>query len=159
MTGYLSRNGAVRGTALVFAAAMSALVAAAPTWTVATATADPESATLCPEGALTSVPDGRLQCRAGMWQPRADRNPAAQWLTYGPPVTLSGTRRPDPEIAAGTWLAQPQEPRTRCRVEQLPAADAPELTTGNPGQPITVQFSPMLDSVTLSGDCLWRRVG
>lgn len=155
MTRYVSRKGAVRGIAMAFAVASAAM----PICADGTATADPQSAKLCPEGALTAVPDGRLQCRAGMWQPRADRNPDAQWLTYGPPITLSGQSQRDPDIAAGTWVAQPQEPRTRCRAEQWRDTDASEVTIGAPGQPITVRFSATLDSITLSGDCLWRRVG
>lgn len=124
----------------------------------ATAVADPQSSTLCPEGARTSVPDGRLQCRAGMWQPRADKSPAVQWLTYGPPITLSGEHGDNPDIAAGTWLAQPQEPKTRCRAAPQSADATASVTTGDPGQSITVQLSPTMDSVTLSGDCLWRRI-
>ena len=119
--------------------------------TAPAALADPQSSSLCPEGALTSVPDGRLQCRAG------------QWLTYGPPLTLSGTGRRNPEIASGSWIGRPQEPRSRCRAEQVPLAGQPQsqppaVTTGDPGQPLSMQVPPMLYSITLSGDCLWQRV-
>ncbi len=134
--------------------------------TAPAAVADPQSSSLCPEGALTSVPDGRLQCRAGQWQPSTNVNPAVgQWLTYGPPLTLSGTGRRNPEIASGSWVGRPQEPKSRCRAEQVPLAgppqtepESPEVTTGDPGQPLNMQVPPTLYSITLSGDCLWQRV-
>ncbi|HNM85291.1 MAG: hypothetical protein U0Q20_06990 [Mycobacterium sp.] len=132
--------------------------------TAPAALADPQSSSLCPEGALTSVPDGRLQCRAGQWLPSTNVNPAAgQWLTYGPPLTLSGTGRRNPEIASGSWIGRPQEPRSRCRAEQVPLAGQPQsqppaVTTGDPGQPLSMQVPPTLYSITLSGDCLWQRV-
>lgn len=139
------------------ACAVAVLTAAPPT-----ALADPPSSSVCPEGALTSVPDGRLQCRAGQWQPSTNIDPAGgQWLTYGPPLTLSGTGRRNPEIASGSWVGQPQEPKSRCHAEQVPLANPAEtaaVATGDPGQPLSVHIPPSLYSITLSGDCLWQRV-
>ena len=139
------------------ACAVAVLTAAPPT-----ALADPPSSSVCPEGALTSVPDGRLQCRAGQWQPSTNVDPAAgQWLTYGPPLTLSGTGRRNPEIASGSWVGQPQESKSRCHAEQVPLANPTQtdtVATGAPGQPLSVHIPPTLYSITLSGDCLWQRV-
>ena len=92
----------------------------------------------------------------------ANVDPAAgQWLTYGPPLTLSGTGRRNPEIASGSWVGQPQEPKSRCHAEQVPLANPAEtaaVATGDPGQPLSVHIPPSLYSITLSGDCLWQRV-
>ena len=68
--------------------AVTTCAATAALGTGPVAQADPQSSSLCPEGALTAVPAGRLQCRAGQWLPSTNVNPGAgQWLTYGPPLT------------------------------------------------------------------------
>ena len=49
--------------------AVTTCAATAALGTGPVAQADPQSSSLCPEGALTAVPAGRLQCRAGQWLP------------------------------------------------------------------------------------------
>ncbi len=140
-----------------------ACAVAAACVTTAVAQADPQSSTLCPEGARTSVPDGRLQCNAGQWQPYSGAHPSERWLTYGPPVKLAGEGVRDPEITSGDWIGVPQDRQSACRAEQVAAANPPDVsvpavTSGQPGRPLALKVAPGLRSITLSGDCLWRRV-
>jgi hypothetical protein len=160
---------AVAAAALVVAAtapfALPAVVAATP--------ATPQPNTPCSEnlgGALTQLPDlmTLLQCRSlpGLgyqWQVFDDPYPNSdRWLTYGPTLTLHGEGQRNREINSGDWTAYPQDPDASCTAQQLAVVDAgelgaPQLSTGEPGQPLRFQVLPLLFTVEMSGYCLWQK--
>jgi hypothetical protein len=134
----------------------------------------PQPNTQCSEnlaGALTQLPDltTLLECRnqPGLgyrWQifdspyPNSDR-----WLTYGPKLTLHGEGQPNREINSGDWIGYPQDSDSRCTAEQLVIASAgglspPQVSTGEPGLSLKFRAQPLLFTVELSGNCLWRKV-
>ena len=160
-------------------AAAAAMVVAATGALFAPAVANaepvvPQPYTPCSEkiaGALTKLPDYKtvLECRnqAGLsyrWQnfdspyPNSDR-----WLTYGPELTLSGEGMRNREINSGDWTAYPQDSDGRCTAEQVAVIAAgtvgpPQVSTGEPGQPLKFRVMPLLFNIELSGNCLWQKV-
>ena len=122
-------------------------------------------------GALTQLPDFMtfLQCenqRGGeyRWQtfdspyPNSDR-----WLSYGPRLTLHGEGQPNREVDSGDWIAYPQTSDGQCKAAQLDLRGAgertqPQVSTGEPGQPLKLRVLPLLFTVELSGNCLWQKV-
>jgi hypothetical protein len=161
---------AVGVTALVIAATASL---SAPTDAHAEPVV-PQPNTQCSEnlaGALTQLPDLKtlLECRnePGLgyrWQvfdspyPNSDR-----WLTYGPELTLHGEGQRNREINSGDWIAYPQDSGSRCNAEQSVVVSAgtlspPQVSTGEPGQPVKLRVLPLLFTIELSGHCLWQKV-
>ncbi len=117
-------------------------------------------------GALTKLPDYKtvLECRDNEWQifdspfPNSDR-----WLSYGPELTLSGEGVRNREIDSGDWIAHPQDSGSRCKAEQVAVIAAgtlgpPQVSTGEPGQPVKLRLLPLLFNLELSGNCLWQKV-
>ena len=134
----------------------------------------PQPGTPCSKdlaGAGTQLPDLMtfLQCRNQQggeyrWQnfespyPNSDR-----WLTYGPQLTLHGEGQPNREIDSGDWIAYPQASDGQCKAEQLDLTGAgersqPQVSTGEPGQPLKLRVLPLLFTVELTGYCLWQKV-
>lgn len=118
------------------------------------------------DGALTILPDaGVLQCRNGRWASFTDPYPFGdRWLSYGPELRLHGQGMRNPEVLSGDWTAYPQDPDTRCRAEQAAVVDAgeigaPQISEGEPGQPLRFAVLPVMFSIELSGHCLWQKVG
>lgn len=117
------------------------------------------------DGALTGAAgsDTLLQCHDGGWQPYTDVYPASdRWLTTSAPLTLHGQGMRNPEVHAGQWTATPQDAETQCSARQVDVLGpgelgAPQVLTGDPGQPLSYAVSAKLFSVTLSGFCLWQR--
>lgn len=161
------------------AVAVTALVVAAtaplsfPAFAHAEPTA-PQPDTQCSEnleGALTQLPDltTLLECRhlPGLgyrWQifdspyPNSDR-----WLTYGPTLTLHGQGQRNREINSGEWTAYPQDSGSSCTARQVVLVTAgeltePQATTGQPGQVLRFRVPPLLFTIELSGNCLWRKM-
>jgi hypothetical protein len=82
----------------------------------------------------------------------------------GPPISLNGNGRQNPDVQSGDWTATPRSANTRCRAEQVIVLGpgvlaAPEVTEGEAGQPLDITFQPRLFKLQLSGDCLWTRRG
>ncbi len=122
-------------------------------------------------GALTQLPDLMtvVQCRNQRggeyrWQPFESPYPKSdRWLTYGPQLTLHGEGQRNREIDSGDWLAYPQVSDTRCRAAQLDLTGEgertpPQVSTGEPGQPLQLRLLPLLFTVELQGFCLWQKV-
>ena len=120
-------------------------------------------------GAFTQLPDGTtfLACEGVSggyrWQPvSAPFEPSDRWLSYGPALTLHGQGRRNPEILSGRWIATPQDLASACSAEQAPVTDAgvapPQKTVGKPGQALDFEVLPVVFSIELGGDCLWKRV-
>ena len=136
--------------------------------------AAPQPGSPCSEsiaGALTQLPDFMtvLQCgiqRGGeyRWQTFDSPYPnSKRWLTYGPQLTLHGEGQPNREIDSGDWIAYPQTSDGQCRAAQLDLRgegerSPPQVSTGEPGQPLKLRVLPLLFTVELTGDCLWQKV-
>ena len=89
--------------------------------------------------------------------PNSDR-----WLTYGPTLTLHGEGQRNREINSGDWIAYPQDSGSRCTAEQLVVVSAgelgpPQVSTGEPGQPLEFRVLPLLFTIEMSGNCLWQK--
>jgi hypothetical protein len=155
----------------VGAAMVGIAVGAAP---LAGATPAPQLGASCSQavaGAMTQLPDFMtfLECRTQRggefrWQspdspyPKSDR-----WVTYGPQLTLHGEGQRNREIDSGDWIAYPQSSDGQCRAAQLDIGGAgersqPQVSTGEPGQPLKLRLLPLLFTVELTGDCLWQKV-
>jgi hypothetical protein len=152
------------------AAVVAIAVVAAP---VAGAAPVPQRGASCSHAladAMTQLPDLMtfLQCRQqggeSRWQspdspyPKSDR-----WLTYGPALTLHGEGQRNREIDSGQWTGYPQADDSRCEAAQLDNTAAgertpPQVSTGEPGQPLRLRVLPMLFTVELRGYCLWQKV-
>ncbi|WP_199255598.1 hypothetical protein [Mycolicibacterium mengxianglii] len=134
---------------------------------VAAAEPTPQPGTPCPApDALTKLPDRSvLTCSAGTWAPFANPYPFSEiWQSYGSGITLHGQGLRNPEIMSGAWVGTPLDPAAVCGVEQASVVAAGEVgptqaSTGQPGQPLDFQVLPVVFKITLSGDCLWRKVG
>ena len=88
---------------------------------------------------------------------RSDR-----WLTSGPVLQLAGPGQVNPQLSAGTWVADPQDNSTMCSVLQTVLVNPPiqvsdQLSTGKAGRPLEVQIQPATVLAKLSGNCLWQR--
>jgi hypothetical protein len=130
----------------------------------------PQPDTSCPSSyaGVTTWPQAAkmpLICQNGQWQDvTTPQPPSDRWLSYGPPMTLHGEGRRNPDVASGGWTATPQDPTTRCRAEQSTVVSPgvvspPQVAEGQPGQPLEIQLAPRLFGLQLSGNCLWQRVG
>lgn len=117
------------------------------------------------DGALTAIGDAKhlLECSGATWQPFLDPYPSSdRWLTIGPELVLHGQGRRNPEVHGGTWTAAPLTADTTCSVEIVDVAGAgrtgpPQTLTAEPGQPLTLEVSPHMFSVRLTGYCLWQK--
>ncbi len=155
------------GVVLVAAAALSAL-AGAPAHADRSA---PVAGEPCPadfDTVMTQLPSGRdyLVCQAGpggsgAWAPvDTPFPPNSRWLSYGPAMTLHGQGFRNPNLRSGAWTAIPLEPDAVCGAEQVAVVAAgvlapPEVSQGEPGQPLMLAVLPKLFTVVLSGNCLW----
>src|ERR1700752_4472075 len=121
------------------------------------------------DGTLTQLPDLKtlLECRsrpgAGYrWQTFDSPDPNSdRWLTYGPVLTLHGEGQRNREINSGDWTGYPQDAASRCGAKQLVVVSAgklgaPQVSTGEPGQPLKFRALPLLFTIELSGHCLWQ---
>lgn len=151
---------------LAAAALMSAAALTCPT--AAAAPVAPQPGTPCATpAALTKLPDARtvLTCNGSTWAVYDGPYPSSgTWLSYGPGLTLHGQGLRNPEILSGAWTATPQDPETQCQAVQATVVSAgevgaPQTTTGAPGQVLDLEVLPVVFSITLSGDCLWQKVG
>lgn len=115
---------------------------------------------------VMTMPQGAtmpLVCQGGRWQPvTTPQPPSAQWLSFGPQMTLSGEGRRNPNVASGAWTAVPQDSTTQCRAEQSTVVSpgvvsSPEVSEAQPGQPLELTILPRLFDIQLSGFCLWSR--
>lgn len=124
------------------------------------------------DGALTALPPqpgdpsnrkNLLECSSGAWRTFTGEYPSSdRWLSTGPDVVLRGQGIRNPEIMGGTWTATPQTEDAQCRAQSVDAepggtSGEAEISTADPGQPVTVDVSDHLLTVTLSGYCLWQR--
>jgi hypothetical protein len=151
------------------AAAMLALLLS----TSAVASADPvlpQPGTPCSSDlseAMTLLPQDRspLECLNNQWQAvTIPQPPSDRWLSVGPPMTLHGEGRRNPDVASGTWTATPQDSNSSCRAEQSAVVSAgvvgpPQVVESPQGQPLSFQVVPQLYSIDMSGYCLWMRAG
>lgn len=106
-----------------------------------------------------------LVCQDGRWQAlTTPQPPSDRWLSYGPEMTLHGEGRRNPSVKSGEWTATPQDPSGQCRAEQSAVVSPgvvgpPQVSEGQPGQPLEVQLVPRLFDLQLGGNCLWERKG
>lgn len=120
-------------------------------------------------GAMTLLPDQRtyVTCQVGAagytWTAApVPFEPNDIWLSYGPVITLHGQGKRNPNLSSGRWTATPQDPGTVCRAQQETVIEAgvlstPQLSEGEPGQPLEVAMAPKLFYLELAGNCLWER--
>lgn len=157
-----------RSVKCVVAAASALLVLAGPPSMAHAEPVVPQVNTPCADSldaALTQLPDLTtvLVCKGGRWLIFDDPYPTSdRWLTYGPEATLHGEAQRNREIDSGEWVGFPQEPGGRCTAEQVAIADTgslgqPQISTGEPGQPLALSLRPLLFTVELGGYCLWQR--
>jgi len=137
----------------------------------AVASADPEvpqPGTPCASDltdAMTWPPHDKspLECLDNQWQAvTTPQPPSDRWLSFGPPMTLHGQGRRNPDVASGAWTATPQDSNSRCRAEQRAVVEpgvigAPQVAEGPEGQPLSFHVVPQLFSIDMSGYCLWTR--
>jgi hypothetical protein len=122
-------------------------------------------------GAMAQLSDAMtfLQCRnqqggESRWQsPDSPYPNSSRWLTYGPALTLHGEGQRNREIDSGEWIGYPQASDTQCKAAQLDNTaegerTLPQVSTGEPGQPLRLRVLPMLFTVELRGYCLWQKV-
>lgn len=146
------------------------------TGTLAVAVADesvPQAGSPCADDladAMTLLPDEATYVVCGqsgpgyVWAPAATPFPPNdRWLSYGPPITLHGQGMRNPNLSSGQWTAAPRDPQTRCQVTQTTVVEAgvlaaPEVSEGQPGEPLSVEMKPALFYAELAGDCLWTKV-
>lgn len=129
----------------------------------------PQAGTACPAtvDAAMTWPAGAtapLVCDAGRWQSVTDPYPTGdRWVSYGPPMTLRGQGRPNPNLMSGAWTATPLDPETTCGATQVavipgsPTLGAPTVDEGATGQPLSLQVVPVLVTIEMTGDCLWQK--
>jgi hypothetical protein len=119
-------------------------------------------------GALTQLPGTvYLECRSQdggyQWQTYGSPYPSSdRWFSYGPDLVLHGEGQRNREVASGDWTGYPQDPASRCNAQQVAVLSAgvvtaPQVSTGEPGQPLRLQFVPLLFTVELGGNCLWQK--
>ena len=154
------------------AVAIFAVGAAAFVTPVAVCSADPvvpQPGTACEAtvaDAMTWPADAKapLECTGGAWQAVATPYPASDaWVSYGPPMKLHGEGLRNPVISSGAWTATPLKSGARCRAEQLAVVPdvgtgPPQVTEGEPGRVLPLEVVPLLFSIEMSGECLWRKV-
>jgi hypothetical protein len=151
--------------------ALAIVMLAAALGTLPVAAADPpapQDGTSCASdlaGVMTRPADVSmpLVCLDEQWQPvTSPQPPNDRWLSVGPRITLHGQGMRNPEVASGQWTATPLEPGGQCRAAQQTVVSpgvksAPQVSEGEPGQPLSLEMLPRLFSVELSGYCLWTR--
>ena len=120
-------------------------------------------------GAMTLLPDGQtyaicqLVTDTGVWASvPTPFDPNDTWLSYGPTITLHGQGMRNPNLLSGDWTATPLDPQSSCKVQQQTVVEAgklsePQVSEGQPGEPLDVQMQPKLFYAELSGNCLWSR--
>jgi hypothetical protein len=115
-------------------------------------------------GAAAGRPGGGfMQCTGGQWSPIGDvAAHGDRWLTYGPMLQLRGPAEPNPQLAEGDWVADPQDTSTRCSILQTvlvhpPDQTVPQLATGKAGEQLKFQIQQRTLTGQVSGNCLWRR--
>jgi hypothetical protein len=116
-------------------------------------------------GALTRLPgDATLvECTGERWRVNEDPYPHSdRWLTYGPALVLHGEGQRNRELDSGDWTGHPLQPEDQCTAQQMSVAEAggltpPEVSVGEPGQPLRLSLRPLLFSVVLGGSCLWTK--
>jgi hypothetical protein len=122
--------------------------------------------------AMTRLPEQKiiLVCRRqandlDQWGIVASDYPSNdRWLTYGPALTLHGEGTRNYNLRSGDWIALPQDPDSECIEEQITVAGAgvvnsPQVETGATGQQLSFRVLPNLFSITMTGYCLWSKVG
>jgi hypothetical protein len=106
-----------------------------------------------------------LECLDDRWQDvTAPQPPNDRWLSFGPPIALHGEGLRNPDVAAGTWTAVPQDANTSCRAEQRAVVEAgvvgpPQVAESPVSQSLTFRVVAQLFSIEMSGYCLWTRIG
>ncbi len=170
----MNQRRAIAATALIVAGFAPLVVSAVASAEPAAPQADTECAPNL-DGALTQLLNYTtsvttfLECRnqpgvGYRWQlfdspyPTSDR-----WLSYGPKLILHGEGQRNREIDSGDWIAYPQDSASRCNAEQVAVVSTggvtpPQVSTGEPGQPLELQLVSLLFTVELSGNCLWQKV-
>jgi hypothetical protein len=115
------------------------------------------------ERALSQLPDGTaVQCTGGRWAPYSDPYPSGDlWLSTDTGLQLHGQGMRNPEMLSGPWTGSPLAPDAQCRAEQTAVVSAgevgaPQVAEGQPGQPLHFEVLPVMFTIELSGDCLWR---
>jgi hypothetical protein len=114
---------------------------------------------------MTWPPDANmpLVCLNGQWQAvTSPQPPNDRWLSFGPAMTLHGEGMQNPSVQSGNWTATPQASDDQCRAEQRTVVtpgvlSQPQVSEGEPGQPLSLQLQPRLFSIQMSGYCLWTR--
>jgi hypothetical protein len=130
----------------------------------------PQADTPCsPEfaDAMTSLPNQKspLVCAGNQWKTVTSPYPISdRWLSYGPPMKLHGEGLRNASIRSGNWTAVPQDANSGCRAEQIAVVNAgvvgpPKIDESAPGQQLSLAVVPKLFSITMSGYCLWTKVG
>ncbi|WP_231514536.1 hypothetical protein [Mycobacterium sp. URHB0044] len=164
------------GTIQNIGMAVTTVVAVATLGVPASAYADPvvpQADSPCSEqlaGTLTKLPDGTtvLQCQAvagaHRWSTYASPYPNTDtWLSYGPGLRLHGQGKRNPEIMSGRWVGSPLDSDGQCSAEQSAVVSAgevgpPQLSRGQPGQPLEFEVLPLVFDIALTGDCVWQKV-
>lgn len=120
-------------------------------------------------GAMTLLPDGQTYaiCQevvdSAVWASvPTPFDPNNIWFSYGPTITLHGQGMRNPNLLSGQWTAAPQDPESRCRVQQQTVVEAgvlsePQVSEGQPGKALAMTMQPKLFYAELSGNCLWAR--
>ncbi|MGV0641876.1 hypothetical protein [Mycolicibacterium sp. XJ879] len=155
----------MRGSVIALAAAATLLAVPA----VASANpSEPQPNTPCPSDLanVATVPqDARmpLTCHDGQWQAvTTPQPPNDRWLSYGPPITLRGQGKRNPQVASGSWTGTPQDPDSRCSAVLSDVVSAgvvgpAQEAESQPGQPLSITVPPRMFEATLSGECLWEK--
>jgi hypothetical protein len=106
--------------------------------------------------------DTVVQCSAGRWAVYTNPYPSSdRWFSAGDGLDLHGQGMRNPEMMSGPWTGVPQDPAARCRAEQTAVVSAgqvgePQVSEGQPGQPLRFEVLPVMFSIHLDGDCLWQ---
>jgi hypothetical protein len=115
------------------------------------------------ERALSELPDGSaVQCTGGRWAPYGDPYPSGDlWQSTDTGLQLHGQGMRNPEMLSGPWTGTPLQPGAQCRAEQTAVVSAgqvgpPQVAEGRPGQPLQFEVLPVMFTIELTGDCLWR---
>lgn len=89
------------------------------------------------------------------WQPLDGvQRPVDTWYTYGPPQTLAATYI----LPADSWVSASGTPSEVCTAVQTPAGGGPPVThTNDTGYYRDFAVIPDLATMTLSGNCNWRK--
>ncbi len=145
----------------------TALAAAAPAY-ADPAVPQPDSACTTELDGAATMPPGRnlpLVCQDRRWQPAtAPADPNDRWVSFGPAMALHGDGLRNPNLESGSWTATPLDPDSTCAATQQTVVSAgvlgnPVAAEGAPGQRLSLQVLPSLFDISMTGHCLWERVG